>query len=206
MASRNGNGRKNGGNGAKDNQGVIRRALAAKKRAEFLDSFRNCGVIRVAADAAGIDRQSHYDWLKSDPQYREQFATATRDALDAFEFEAITRATVGSLRPIFYKGEAITLPCREDDPDAFEDPLHPGHFRKLYMEATKSDVLLMFILKKLDPSYREGYVLPIEDHTGSMVGLSHEEAVVKKALLSIETFDISESAKQELRDRVNAPE
>ena len=202
----NGNGRKNGGNGHKDSQGVIRRALTTKKRTEFLDSFRNCGIIRVAAESAGIHRQSHYDWLKQDSHYREDFATATRDAIEALEFEAVTRATVGSLRPIFYKGEAITISCQEDDPESLPDPEKPGHFRKLYMQATKSDILLMFLLKKLDPSYREGYVPPQQSRDDSMVGLSHGEAVVKKALLTIEKFDISESAKQELRDRVNAPE
>jgi hypothetical protein len=202
----NGNGRKNGKNGGRDSQGEIRRALTTKKKAEFLDSFRNCGIIRIAAESAGITRQSHYDWMKADPHYREDFATATRDAIEAFEFEAITRATVGALRPVFYKGEAITIPCQEDDPDSFDDPMHAGHFRKLYMQATKSDILLMFLLKKLDPSYREGYVPPIQDNTGSMVGLSHDEAVIKKALSVIDNFDISEGAKQELRDRVNAPE
>jgi len=74
------------------------------------------------------------------------------------------------------------------------------------MQATKSDILLMFLLKKLDPSYREGYSPPIQDNTGSMTGLSHDEACKKKALSVIDNFDISEGAKQELRDRVNAPE
>jgi hypothetical protein len=195
-----------GKNGGRDSQGVIRRALTTKKREKFLDSYRNCGLIRVAAESAGIHRQSHYDWLKQDPQYREQFAEAKTEAIEALEFEAVTRATVGSLKPIFYKGEAITVPCREDDPDSFDDPMHAGHFRKLYMQATKSDILLMFLLKKLDPSYREGYVPPRHNREESMVGLSHDEAVIKRALISIDTFDISESAKQELRDRVNAPE
>jgi len=210
MASRNGNGKGSpnptGYNGGKDSQGIVQRALTTKKRTEFLDSFRNCGIIRIAAESAGITRQSHYDWLKQDPQYREDFDEATREATEAFVFEVITRATVGSLKPVFYKGEAITIPCRDDDPESFDDPMNPGHFRKLYMEATKSDILLMFLLKKLDPSYREGYVPPIRDNTGSMAGLSHDEAGKKKALLSIDTFDISEGAKQELRDAVNAPE
>jgi hypothetical protein len=148
MASGNGNGKGNGKNGGRDNQGVMRRALTTKKRAEFLDSFRNCGIIRIAAESAGITRQSHYDWLKQDPQYREDFDEATREATEAFVFEVITRATVGSLKPVFYKGEAITIPCRDDDPESFDDPMNPGHFRKLYMEATKSDILLMFIVKK----------------------------------------------------------
>lgn len=206
MASGNGNGRKNGENGAKDSKSMVQRNVTATKRATFLDSFRNCGVLRVAAEAAGIHRKTHYEWLKTDPKYREDFDTATRDAIEALEYEAITRATVGSLKPIFFKGEAITIPCQEDDSQAFPDPDKPGHHRKLYMEATKSDILLMFVLKHLDPSYRENHVLTIEDHTGSMAGLSHDEAVIKKALLSIDTFDISEGAKQELRDRVNSPE
>ena len=64
----------------------------------------------------------------------------------------------------------------------------------------------MFLLKKLDPSYREGYVPPQQSRNDSMAGLSHDEARKKKALLTIDTFDISEGAKQELRDAVNAPE
>jgi hypothetical protein len=201
-----GNGKKNGKNGGKDHSVTTPRTSTVNKRAEFLAAFRDSGIIRVAADVAGIDRKTHYNWLKQDPQYRDQFETATREAVEAFEFEAVTRATVGSLKPVFFKGEAITIPCREDDPESLPDPEKPGHFRKLYMQATKSDILLMFLLKKLDPSYREGYVPPIQDNTGSMFGLSHDEACKKKALSVIDNFDISEGAKQELRDRVNAPE
>jgi hypothetical protein len=64
----------------------------------------------------------------------------------------------------------------------------------------------MFLLKKLDPSYREGYEPPRHSREDSMVGLSHDEACKKKALSVIDNFDISEGAKQELRDRVNAPD
>ncbi len=98
------------------------------------------------------------------------------------------------------------LPCQSDDPEAIEIQDKPGNFHKPYLEYTKSDSILMFLLKKLDPSYREGYVPPQQSRDDSMVGLSHGEAVVKKALLTIEKFDISESAKQELRDAVNSPE
>jgi hypothetical protein len=203
MAHGNGKtGRRNGTSGS----GGVAHDYTVKKKVEFLAAYRECGIIRNAAEVAGISRRTHYNWLKANPQYREDFETATRESVEELEAEARTRATIGALRPVFYKGEAISIPCQEDDLGAFEDPLHPGHFRKLYFESTKSDILLMFLLKKLDPSYREGYVPPRHSRDDSMVGLSHEEAVVKKALLTIDTFNISESAKQELRDRVNAPE
>jgi len=42
----------------------MKRAKTAIKRGEFLEAFKNFGLIRVAADAAGIDRKSHFNWLK----------------------------------------------------------------------------------------------------------------------------------------------
>ena len=179
----------------------------AKKRAEFLSAYRDCGNIRVAAEAVEIGRQSHYDWMKADPQYRDQFETATREAIEALETEARTRATIGALRPVFYKGEAISIPCQVDDAGSFEDPMHAGRYRKLYLESTKSDILLMFLLKKLDPSYREGYKPPPEDkYEKSWMELSRDEATVRKAMESIDRLPIDDDAKQALRDSITVDE
>ena len=43
---------------------------------------------------AGIDRGTHYDWLK-DPEYKAQFEAAKLQAADMLEDEAIKRATIG---------------------------------------------------------------------------------------------------------------
>jgi molybdenum-dependent DNA-binding transcriptional regulator ModE len=49
------------------------------KRAAFLAALRKCGTISAAAEAAGIDRTTHYRWLE-DSKYADQFAEAQQDA------------------------------------------------------------------------------------------------------------------------------
>lgn len=204
---KNGNGQKNGGNGGTDSQGEVTRPHTVIKRAAFLEAFRDCGIIRVAADVAGVNRRSHYDWLKQSPEYVEQFATATTEALEDLVAEARKRATTGAEKLIFYKGEPITIPCNKGDVGSFPDPALKGHFRRFYLEYTKSDLLLMFLIKKLDPSYREGYesALP-ESHEASWMDLTRDEATVRKAMESIDRLPLDEEQKQKLRDSITVDE
>lgn len=211
MASGNGNGkgngRKNGKNGAKDSQGETRRAKTAVKRAAFLEAFKNSGLIRVAADVAGIGRGSHYVWLRDVPEYPEQFETAKAEAIEFFEAEARLRATVGSERLVFYKGEPVTIPCNEDDAGSFPDPERVGHFRRFYFEYTKSDILLMFVLKELKPSFRERYEIPApESHETSWMDLSRDEATIRRAMEAIDRLPLDDAAKQQLRDSITVDE
>lgn len=94
----------------------------ARQRA-FLEAFRTFGVVTAAANAAGIHRLTHYEWLKDDPTgYGAEYAHAEGVAIDRLEQEARRRALVGVDEPVFYKGERI------------------GAIRKY------SDSLLMFLL------------------------------------------------------------
>jgi hypothetical protein len=75
-----------------------------------------------------VGRTSHYRWLAQDPDYREAFALAKREAADMLEGEAIRRAVEGVEVPTgWYKGE-------------------PGAFITQY-----SDTLLIFLLKGAFP-------------------------------------------------------
>ena len=55
-----------------------------KKRA-FLAAYAECGVISHAAEAAGVSRRMHWNWLKGDSEYAEAFVEAKKDAADALE-------------------------------------------------------------------------------------------------------------------------
>jgi hypothetical protein len=63
---------------------------ATKKRA--LAAYREHGVIAYACEAAGICRQTWYNWLKEDPAFAKEAHDAEEDAIDALEVEARKRA------------------------------------------------------------------------------------------------------------------
>lgn len=100
--------------------------LQHKKRA-FLVAYSECGNVTKAAEASGISRQSHYDWLATDPEYAEAFRHADDAAGDRLEAEARRRAVEGVDEPVYHKGEVV------------------GYIRKY------SDTLLIFLLKGAKP-------------------------------------------------------
>lgn len=98
-----------------------------KKRA-FLASYGELGNITLAAEAAKIYRTTHYDWLESDPDYRQRYEDAREAAADRLEAEARRRAVEGVRKPAgWFRGE-------------------PGGYVQEY-----SDTLLIFLLKGLRP-------------------------------------------------------
>jgi len=94
----------------------FRKILHPKKRA-FLAAFSRCGSLSLAAKRAKVDRRSHYNWLKSDPAYREAFYQATVEAGDALEDRLMEPAFGGNvtagifllkgLRPEKYREQRI---------------------------------------------------------------------------------------------------
>ena len=111
----------------------------AKTQARFLAAFAMLGTISHAALETGIDRQTHYNWLKADPEdYGKAYAEAEEMASDMLEREARRRAVDGVEEPVFYQGQVC------------------GRVRKM------SDTLLIFLLKGARPEkYRERF-----EHSG----------------------------------------
>jgi hypothetical protein len=106
----------------------------------FLEAYRQTGSIRAAAEAVGINRQTHYDWLSDDETYPERFQQAKADAAERLEEEARRRAVEGVEEQTgWWKGK-------------------PGGTVRRY-----SDTLLIFLLKGALPAkYRERH-----EHTGA---------------------------------------
>jgi hypothetical protein len=75
----------------------------------------------------GIDRTTHYKWLKADEVYTAAFKEARDMGGDVLEDEAVRRAHDGVDEPVFYQGEVC------------------GVVRKY------SDSVLMFLLKGAKP-------------------------------------------------------
>lgn len=114
-----------------------KRHAAAHLKKTFLEGYRRSGNIRAAAEAAGIARRTHYNWIESDPEYAGAFEEAREDAADVLEAAAWKRAVVGVEEPTgWYQGM-------------------PGGTVRKY-----SDTLLIFLLKGMRPEkYRDRHEL-----------------------------------------------
>jgi hypothetical protein len=89
-------------------------------------------------NAGGIDRRTHYNWLKTDPSYAKEFERAKLMAADAQEEEAWRRVLEGTQREVLYKRKPVMVNG------------------EVYFETTYSDRMLIFLLKSLRPEkYRE---------------------------------------------------
>jgi hypothetical protein len=123
--------------GGKNNEPKMtsrQRSLQLKKenQEKFIQAYLQEGTIYHACIAAGITRQTHYDWLKDDPGYKKLFDEAYQCYTEILEREADRRAREGLDMPVgFYQGVSNTNV-------------------KEY-----SDTLLIFRLKRRDPLYRD---------------------------------------------------
>jgi len=149
----------------------------------FLKTYSKCGNISKAAEMAGISRRSHYDWLH-DPEYQDQFALAEKAFIQVLEAEADRRGLEG-IDDIVVQGGKIV---KDDEGEPLIKKKH-------------SDNLLMFRLKKLDPSYRENY-----DHTMRVLhGLDTESVKETMKLLREHGFQPTNPIISEEKMRLEPP-
>ena len=103
-----------------------------KRQQEFLHAYvANCAMLTKTCKQIPIDPTTVRYWRKTDPIFTEAYDIAKRETIEILEEEGIRRALEGVDRKIFHQGILV---------DTVKD---------------YSDLLLMFMLKKLDPSYRE---------------------------------------------------
>lgn len=101
-----------------------------KKRA-MLACYAKSGNLLEASKVARVSRAIHYVWLAEDPDYKAAVNDARQLAIEGMEAIADKLAFQGVLRPVFYAGQRC------------------GSIRE------HNATLIMFRLKRLDPSYRE---------------------------------------------------
>jgi hypothetical protein len=117
------------------------------KKPAFLAAFVEAASVTVAAEAVGIDRSLHYQWLDSDPEYVKAFEQARRRAAQEIEDDAIQWARRGAFEPIVYQG-AFSYPQKWDESlekwidDKTQPPL--GVYRR-------SEGLMLRVLKAFNP-------------------------------------------------------
>jgi hypothetical protein len=103
-----------------------------EKKAAFLGSFGKCLSVKESAQLAGIDRTTHYDWLRADAKYKKAFELELRQATDFLTDKLVELACVGVFKPYFYKGKVCyasrkrTICDLADGTSAFADELPKG--------------------------------------------------------------------------------
>lgn len=111
---------------------LTRVAMSKKKRQAFLQVLAETGQVTQAAQAVGYTSPNFLIQLrKEDDSFAEAWEQAVEAAKYKLEAEAIRRGVDGVQEPVYYKGRVV------------------GH------RINYSDQLLMFVLRKLDPSYRD---------------------------------------------------
>lgn len=78
-----------------------------RAKARFLDAFAQTAIMGAAANAAGVSRQTVYQWLEHDEEFSLLFAQAKEDAKDVVRAEIHRRAAEGWEEPVFQRGEEI---------------------------------------------------------------------------------------------------
>ncbi len=78
-----------------------------RKRALLTAYVENGGQLGKAADAAGVHRGSHYNWLNQDEVYAEAFESAELRAGDRLEEEMRRRGVEGFERVVWYQGRPV---------------------------------------------------------------------------------------------------
>ena len=137
----------------------------AKKMA-FLEAFAKLGTVTGAARQAGIDRVTHVNWMKADPDYVAKFADAEYEAADYVEQEIRRRAIVGVQEPVH--GIIYTY---DNEGTEHKQSGVIGHVQKY------SDSLAMFLMKKLRPAFRENAHILIGSDPANPILHKHDHKI-----------------------------
>ncbi len=87
---------------------VLAKAKAdAPRKQAFLGALALVGVTTSACTHSGVPRATVYGWRAADAEFADAWDQALEDAWDRLEAEAHRRAVVGTLKPVFYKGEEV---------------------------------------------------------------------------------------------------
>jgi len=81
----------------------------------FLRHYADTCRVTMACELAGIGRQTHYNWLATDPEYVKAFGEAKCLAADYIEAEMVRRGVDGWNEDVFYQGAKCGTVTRYSD-------------------------------------------------------------------------------------------
>jgi hypothetical protein len=130
-----------------------------KVKRAVLDNYRRTGRIDQATAAAGVDRTTHYVWLKHDEQYRQEFEDCAPEVAGLIEDALFRRAFEGVEEPVFAGGKRALDFARDEKGELVIDPATgkaksvPASIRRL------SDACALAIAAARIPAYAKKHRL-----------------------------------------------
>lgn len=125
----------------------------------FLAAFVETGIITIAAEEAGIDRKTVYDWQEHDEAFGFRFNEARERSNDYLRAEIHRRAVEGVEEPLVSNGHLVyeyEPVLTEDGKPVLDEKGKPVMQRGAQLKLRKySDTLLIFHAKARMPEYRE---------------------------------------------------
>jgi hypothetical protein len=147
---------------------------ASKKQRMLIAFVVTAGNVTRAAKAAGIDRDTHYAWLKDDSEYAASYRDCVPNAAGVLEDEARRRAVEGTLKGVYHKGALVD------------------------MEVEYSDRLLIQLLKAHHPAHKptltidgrgKNGAIAIEQTTAEDLAKLPEETLLEQIKVARETIE-----------------
>lgn len=153
-------------------------------KAIFIAALAEAMTITIAAEVAGIDRKTAYNWREKDEEFAQAWDAALEAGTDRLEQEAIRRASHGLEEPVVYQGQLTPIWERDEHGEVklfahdtgAKDPngnaVIEHRPRQLVINGQPqwltlrkpSDTLMIFLLKARRPEqYRERFQT---EHTG----------------------------------------
>ena len=129
-----------------------------EKQMHFLHNYMNsAGQVHKSAESAGVSPPTVLYWRKTDPIFKEAYDRAKEEVITVVEDEIIERAIHGTDKKIFFQGQYV---------DTVKQ---------------KSDLLIIFLAKKLNPEYRDNNQTNI-GIMGSDIKISFTDPKPEKAI------------------------
>lgn len=155
----------------------------------YLAEMRLHGLKGRSAEVTGVSRQCVQDHRENDPDFDEAVGEAIETYRDYIAANVRERATVGDLKPIFFKGARVIEPILDENGVQQEDA--EGKPRWRYAEVyERSDRMLELEAKRVDPTYREKTTIDLQGTGGGVLlapaGVTPEEEVANNEKLNAE--------------------
>jgi hypothetical protein len=115
------------------------------KQRSFLTAYALCGRIGRSAETAKVNRLTHHCWLKESADYQRAFSYTAELIGTMAEDAAVERGIFGVKRLVLHQGTPVKVAG------------------KLHYEVEHSDALLLAVLRKFKPEYRERIA---QEHSG----------------------------------------
>ncbi len=143
----------------------VKGRLKRVRQARFLEVLSQTGVIRPAAEAAGVPRSTVNHWREDDEDFAQEFSDAMENSVDVAELELRTRAVDGVDEPVMHNGE----PVWRRDPRTGDLELDDDFNPVPYTVPRRSDRLLEVYAKANRKKYRDKGSLEVSGPDGGAI-------------------------------------